>query len=101
MANNILYDKAFRSKVRNLHQESLAQLMVSSAADAEVKVFTDTKSTVYFVIPNQFDFDQLSSVQAGRFNTVGSLGTASTLSTVGSTLTTFGSVASLGCGGGN
>lgn len=100
MQNNIFYDKDFRSKIRNLDEASLAQFLADSADDVDVKVVANTKSTTYFVMPTSQDgYDQLGSIQAGGFNTLGSTGSASSISTFGGTVGTFTTASSFGCAG--
>lgn len=95
MANNIFYDKDFFDKSRGLDKESLVKLITGSAGDAEIKVLTNTKSTIYFVIPTNQIGDQLGSIQAAGFNTVGcigSFGTGGTLCMTASSISSAGSV---------
>ena len=100
-----LLDRQFRNKLRDNPMAAINKLNDESKTDAEFKVVTNTKDTVYVVLPGEHLQQDLSSVAAGvssstaaSMTSIGSLGSASTVSSVYSCLgsaSTAGSVGSV------
>ncbi len=75
------------------------------ATDLEIKVYTNNKNTLYFIVPNAVLYQQMENIFAGvktNAATAGSAGSAGTVSTaysLTSTVGSFGTVSSAGSAG--
>ena len=85
--NKNFLDKQFRNKLRDDPMAAINKLNDESKTDAEFKVVTNTKDTVYIVIPSHELVANLDTLQAGveasTAGSVGSAGSVGTLSTEG------------------
>lgn len=110
----LLHDRGFRRRVRQLDPDALASLGYQSELNPAgidgFKVVTSTRDTMYVQMPAAPDnaagdiaLDDLQQIQAagsaGSASSVGSAGTASTLGTVCSTASSSTSASSLGSAG--
>ncbi|SMN02395.1 hypothetical protein SPONN_955 [uncultured Candidatus Thioglobus sp.] len=103
MKNKVTYNKELRRKFKKDPYAISKELGMELADDVELIVKENTKTTIYFVFPEQSHSleNTLLDVQAAgaKVSTLGSVGSAGTASTSGSFFTTFGCLGTISTAG--
>ncbi len=103
--NKSLFNKQFRNQLRDNPTATISELNNKGNNDIEFKVLTNTKDTVYVVLPSKSLQQELNNIAAagetpsstaGSLASIGSVGSASTASTIGSCLGSASSAGSIG-----